>query len=160
MAVAARIERPGTSDRRASGRRKLHLGSKSSHAADEVLIHDISTTGMLLATSVSFEPFEEIELELPRAGLIKARIVRTTSGLYGCQFLEPISKAAVSAALLRSPASPEEQTQEAPVESTSRAAMPHEKDLSFGIKMRLILAISLALWMLIFVVAWLAWRSV
>jgi hypothetical protein len=156
MAVGARIERPHTKDRRGRGRRKLNLNSTSKTSGDEVLVHDISTTGMLLATSAKFEPFEEIEVELPHAGVVKARVVRTTSGLFGCQFLEPISKAAVSAALLRSPASPERQ----PLASSAppRSAMARG-EFSFGTKLGLIIGISLLLWTLLIAAASVAWQS-
>lgn len=158
MTVAARIERRDTLDRRSSHRRKLHLGSKSTQAADDVVIQDISTSGMLLATSAKFEPFEEIEVELPHAGRIKARIVWTTSELFGCQFLQPISKAAVSAALLRSPA-PEPSVPAARSGTLPEKSRGAAQKLSFGVKMRAIIAVSALLWVLILAALWLVSRT-
>jgi hypothetical protein len=68
------------------------------------LIHNLSRTGMLIETTDDLAVGETIQVELPHAGVLQAEVVWHSERLFGCQFHQAISKAAVSAALLRSPA--------------------------------------------------------
>lgn len=108
-AVPALLDAKSThTNRRKSSRRKLHLptlGSLASGSAD-VLILNVSTTGLLLETAAELAKGEVIELELPD-GIAAQAVVKWTSGrLFGCEFKEPISIAAISAALLQAPSHP------------------------------------------------------
>ncbi|MEL1249640.1 PilZ domain-containing protein [Aurantiacibacter gilvus] len=73
-----------------------------------VLIIDLSTTGMRIQTSASFQIGENIELVLPEAGPITATIVREAYSDFGYEFGvafdEPIGAAVVSAVQLAAPA--------------------------------------------------------
>lgn len=116
-------------------RRKLRLearGALPSGASTEILVHDISTTGLLLESPVPLMIGERISIELPHAGVTWARVVWTSARLYGCEFHTPISPAALSAAALRSAVGQ-------PVEiapSRPTAPRPPAPDGSFGARLQ------------------------
>jgi hypothetical protein len=96
----------GSPDLRSGKRRKLRLEAFGYTAADEsakVLIHDLSQTGILIETEAQLSAGEAIQVELPHGEAREAKVVWSSDGLFGCQFERPISKAAVSAALLKAP---------------------------------------------------------
>lgn len=105
MAIAAQLEDvDGTAGKPREPRRKLRLeasGALASGTATDVLIHNVSATGLLLESAVSLATGERIEIDLPHAGSAGARVVWTSGNLFGCQFDAPISAAALSAAQLR-----------------------------------------------------------
>lgn len=85
-------------------RRTLRLdaqGATGSGSAADVLIHNISTTGMLLESTVALAIDERIEIDLPEIGGTWAHVIWSSGNLSGCQFDTPISAAALSAAQLR-----------------------------------------------------------
>ena len=91
-------------DGRSQARRKLRLLTEARSArggAVDVLILDISTTGLLVQADLPLEQDETIEIELPGTGLHVARIVWSGDRFFGCAFEAPIPPAAVSAALLK-----------------------------------------------------------
>jgi transcriptional regulator with XRE-family HTH domain len=106
MAIAAHFEEAGgTAGRPREPRRKLQLearGALPSGDASSVVIHDISATGLLIESPVPLAIDERISVELPHAGATSAKVVWLSGKLFGCQFLAPISAAALSAAQLRS----------------------------------------------------------
>lgn len=91
-------------DRRSAARRTLRLVARAAHArnTNEVLILDLSTTGLMIETSAPLSTGETIEVELPEAGTITARVIWQREAYFGCEFLTRAPVAAVSAALLRS----------------------------------------------------------
>ena len=105
MAYAAHWEEL-TGDQRGDGeRRTLRLeaeGMTGSGARAEVLVHNLSEGGLLLETAAPLSVGEELDIELPHAGATRA-VARWQSGrLFGCEFVHPVSAAALSAAQLRS----------------------------------------------------------
>ena len=110
MAMRAHFEDPAETgeERRGSARRALRLDVESNDASRgvaHVTIHDLSLTGVLIETSTPLAVGESFEVDLPEAGKIEASVVWSSGEFYGCQFATPISTAALSAALLRSPPS-------------------------------------------------------
>lgn len=153
MSVHAKLE---PANRRFSPRRRLRLGSVSTSLNREVLIHDISPTGLLLETSAKLRAFDRLDVELPEAGSRQAVVVWTSGRYFGCQFAQPLSKAAVSAALLLSPiagtAAPRlATTTDATVQAEADTEVEEVggRELSFGMKLRIVLGMSLVLWALI-----------
>jgi hypothetical protein len=165
MPIAARLEQFPAPDRRSAERRKLRLGSSLEATGEHVLIHDISPGGMLIETSAALAPFDALELELPNNGPTRALIIWNSGRYYGCAFSEPISKATVSAALLRSAPA----TESAPT-PTRRGPSPrrrkdspaaravantpihdstYEEKWSLGASTRFMLASAILLWALI-----------
>jgi hypothetical protein len=97
--VAHFEERLAKGNRRRTVRRSLQLGIGGEA---QVTIHDLSLTGALLETSIPMLVGATFEVELPHAGSTEAVIVWNSGEYYGCQFSQPISPAALSAALLQS----------------------------------------------------------
>lgn len=107
MALVARISKEvGGGRGRAATRRtlSLHVPAISSGEATEALIHNLSQYGMRLETAATLRVNEIIRVELPEAGSVDARVIWAAESSAGCRFLAPVPNAAVSAALLRSPA--------------------------------------------------------
>lgn len=165
-AVRASLEaKAPNSTRRSAPRRKLSLqahGSAASGATD-VLILDVSTTGLLLKTAGNLTKGETIELGIPEMVGVRAVVKWASGQLFGCQFKDPISTAAVSAALLRAPYAPPSSTDrpERPdmLLSTGRVEEPgSEGDLPAAAKMRWIIALALLSWAAVAGVMSLAWK--
>lgn len=105
MAIPAFIDKavPAGAKSR-SARRKLRLqlqGTGASGVEVEVLVHNISATGLLLEGEATLALGDAIEIGLPHAGATRARVIWASGSLYGCQFDAPISPATLSAAQLR-----------------------------------------------------------
>ena len=150
MQALARLERIDSKTRRSSPRRQLSLGAVLPDTGDEVVIHDLSTTGILIKTGADLVTFEQLQLDLPEAGPVVATVIWRSGEYFGCEFHQPLPQAAISAALLRSPflrATP------APVASAideDDAEGVVDDRYSFGARLRVILGASVLLWGLIF----------
>ncbi len=107
MAIQAELHpQRRTADRRVALRRTLQLtvrGETPTGGSAQVLIHDISVTGILLETSADLLIGETIEVDVPEGGPTTAIVMWNSGRFFGCQFHGRISPAAVSAAVLRSP---------------------------------------------------------
>jgi hypothetical protein len=109
MATAARIriDTPEVdgSESRAAGRRALALNGRVLAGGQvlEAVIHNLSSTGMLIETSTDLAGETGLDIEIPEAGVVRADIAWQSETFFGCQFIQPLSRAAVSAAMLRSP---------------------------------------------------------
>lgn len=106
MAIAARLEQSSeTQGTQREPRRTLRLEAKGtlpSGGAAEVMVHNISATGLLLESRVALAEGERIEIDLPHAGATWAEVVWTSGTYFGCRFDMPISGATLNAAQLRS----------------------------------------------------------
>lgn len=99
----AEISEPDeAADRRGSTRRTLRLLVWAAHArtTNEVLILDLSTTGLMLETATHLRIGDLLEVELPNAGQVTARVIWQRDTYFGCEFLRPAPVAAIGAALL------------------------------------------------------------
>jgi hypothetical protein len=108
-AIPGQLDAPlAGASRRGRPRRTLHLRAQetASLGGAEVIILDISTTGLLLQTSGELSADETIALELPGAAPVSATVKWSSGQYHGCEFAAPVSDAFVSAALLRSPPEP------------------------------------------------------
>jgi hypothetical protein len=145
MAIQARLESFEEANRRTSARRKLHLGSTLGSAGHDVVIHDLSATGVLLQTSARLEPFDDLEVALPEVGATHAFVVWNSGDYFGCEFARPIPRAAISAALLRNPIP-------SPADSSGLLELEDEAPenrLPFAARMRVIIGMSIVLWAII-----------
>lgn len=102
MKISARLERFERHDRRSKPRHRLRLGANIKGTGGDVAIHDISSTGMLIETAVELEPLDALEVDLPENGPTEALVMWSSGHFYGCEFKQPLSKAVISAAFLRS----------------------------------------------------------
>jgi len=147
MQAAARLERLEARNRRSAPRRQLSLGAVLPGRGTKAVIHDLSTTGILIETRAELATFEQLQLQLPEAGEVVATVMWNSGQYYGCEFHNPIPQAAISAALLRSPFA---LSDPAPTETAHEVDEPEVDDhYSFGVRLRVIVAASLALWALI-----------
>lgn len=103
MSITALVTPPPVAEnRRYSFRRSLRLGSVLSDSGVEIVIHDISATGMLIETSQELSTGETLIIDLPERGETPATVAWNSGQYFGCQFELSIPAATVSAALLRS----------------------------------------------------------
>ncbi len=113
MIISAFLQSPASDgDTPRKLRRKLQLEVPGAQAGGETLavrIHNISQGGMLIECDAPLAVNDKIDVELPHAGVVTAKLVWTSGSLFGCQFKAPISTAAVSAAELRAVALPASQ---------------------------------------------------
>lgn len=92
-------------DQRSAARRTLRLevSATSSQDAATALIHNLSESGLLMEATVDLQVGEVLQVYLPHAGATTALVVWSRGDFAGCEFVTPVSKAAVSAALLKNP---------------------------------------------------------
>ena len=92
-------------DRRLSARRSLRLEahSRSNSSGDiRVLVRDVSPGGLMFETeSAALSVNDYVEVCLPGSQTTKGRVVWTSGRVFGCEFNEAVSAAAISAALLK-----------------------------------------------------------
>ena len=108
VSIRANIQCEEAADRRARPRRMLNLAADASSANGErtVTIFDISQGGMLIDSDQDLAVGNTLSVALPDAGGVAARIVWRHGSLAGCEFEQPISLAALSAAILRADPEP------------------------------------------------------
>lgn len=152
MVIQARLAGSKAANRRFSPRRALKLQSVLAAEGEVVTIHDISNTGLLLETKVRLVEGQRLGVDLPDIGFTQAEVVWASGRFFGCRFDTPVSKAAVSAALLRNPVpSGDRDSEERAWEALGRHIEGAESDatrerLSFSNRLRVIVAVSLGLW--------------
>jgi hypothetical protein len=103
VSLLAYIDAGSGVERRSSSRTKLRLVSKgqaTSGGSAQVIIHDISETGLLIEWDLQLAPHESIDVELPEQGTTRAVIVWISGHFAGCQFEVAIAPSVVDAALL------------------------------------------------------------
>ena len=133
-------------DRRGSPRRKLHLGTLISKSGADVLIHNISSTGMLIETDERLRAGEALDIDLPEVGATTAVVAWRGGNFFGCQFVKPLPKAVLSATLLRNPVMQALPPDAIEIESPEQADEVGSDKFSFGFRLRVILGSSIALW--------------
>lgn len=116
-----------TGDERAAVRRSLRLGVSAYSSGDVAvaLILNISETGLLIETGLKLAVGETLHVEIPEASASTARVVWTEGLQAGCEFVSPLSTAAVSAARLKSRVEAADSTYEVPA---ANADFPAEDD--------------------------------
>ena len=104
MALVAKLATyPGENRREARSRLWLNVPSDLAGAeVTNVIVHDLSLGGLLVQVDALLEVGSEVAIEMPEAGSVAARVVWSSGSFFGCQFAEPISESAVSAALSES----------------------------------------------------------
>lgn len=139
--------------RRFAQRRSLELSAvANSPKAGEtrVLVRDISPGGILIeAEADDLCVGDSVEVHLPDLGVATARVVWTSGRFFGCQFSDPISTSAISAALLK--AKPPTQKLEQDAQYFESKWVRFEPTLNFSFAFFL----AFVLWALIAMVAYL-----
>ena len=108
MALKAHLENGSIhtlpTDARKSERRALFLevsGVLPGGLEANVLIHNISASGLLMETEVELGEDEKLILDLPEAGAVRAAIVWHSGFLFGCAFEQPLDPKALAGVELR-----------------------------------------------------------
>lgn len=105
MAIKAHLNSPAPGEgQRATPRRNLRLeasGVLPGGREANVIVHNISATGLLLETGLDLAAGEQLTLDLPEAGLVDAAVVWRSEQLYGCAFATPLGAGALAAAQLQ-----------------------------------------------------------
>jgi len=105
MAKLAHVGRIATTrDARGNARRKLHLQVETSALGSRdpaASIYDLSENGMLVETAADLAVGDVFEIDLPDGQPKMAEVIWRRNSLLGCKLSQPMSTAAVSAALLR-----------------------------------------------------------
>lgn len=163
MSVLAKLEpRDQSGNRRSAARRKLTLGSMLATSGAEVVIHDLSVTGLLIETSGELGTGETLLIDIPERGPTAATVMWNSGRFFGCAFGRRIPLAAVSAALLRNPVAPRQQLAAgenawAPDPSLFAVADDAEEIDRYSLRTRMLvmLGMAVAAWMLVAgMVAW------
>jgi len=149
MQARARLERAESGNRRAAPRRQLSLGAVLPETGDEAIIHDLSTTGILIETKGGLATFEQLHLDLPEVGATVATVMWNSGQYFGCEFHKPITQAAISAALLRNPIAERlVAAAEGEADEVEEAEFRDDR-YSVGVRLRVIFGASILLWALI-----------
>lgn len=99
MVVAAHIEsHPGEPEQ--GGRIKLGLRAAATTSDAEVLVHNISTTGLLLEGDIRLALNDDFEVAFPHGETVVATVNWVSQRLRGCMFRIPVSDATLDAAML------------------------------------------------------------
>lgn len=93
------------SKRRGAARRTLRLKALTntpSAGSAQVVVHDISTVGMLIESACGVLSKDDfLKISLPEEAEVDARVVWQSGRFSGCQFAGPVPVSVVSAALLK-----------------------------------------------------------
>ncbi|HUR19786.1 MAG TPA: PilZ domain-containing protein [Vicinamibacterales bacterium] len=137
-------------NRRYAKRRTLTLGSLLHTSGSPVVIRDLSLTGLSLETKDRLSVGELLLVSLPECGPTAARVVWQDAHLFGCEFEEPVSAGAISAALLMNPPARQQQRTAAVEYQESRATEATDETLwPVAYRVLLIIGLSAVLWALI-----------
>jgi hypothetical protein len=97
------------------------------------MIHDLSSTGLLVQTDDPPAIGERLHVVLPEQGRFPAKVVWSSGRFVGCKFDRPLPRAALSAALLRGVLpSAKQQTDPAGASSPALALQQRVKKLVDG----------------------------
>jgi hypothetical protein len=124
----------------------------------EVVVHDLSVTGLLIEAAVDLQTGDELTVEIPGPGPVDAVVVWKSGNYFGCEFAKPIPNAALSAASLRSV--PDPRPLNDVVLPPPDLPLPSEDVLREGAlsprsKLLTLLGLSLAAWAVIALMVWL-----
>ena len=121
MALLAELYHdPRAGEQRGAARRSLRLEVEGSTVVGQsrAIVRNLSETGLLLESETMLAVSEELLVELPQAGAVPAKVVWARKPFFGCEFVRPVSRAAISAALLKSPLDEPAVTMTSPVDQT------------------------------------------
>lgn len=106
MAILAHLDtRSQFVSRRGRQRRAMRLAIDEAFVDGrniDIILHDLSVTGLLIETESDLAVGDVIQLQVPESGFVDTEIMWHSGNFYGCQFEREISKKAISAALLKS----------------------------------------------------------
>ncbi|WP_066761478.1 PilZ domain-containing protein [Croceicoccus pelagius] len=135
MLVAKVHLKSKSQERRWNVRRPLNMDADASHngAGYTVTIHNLSEGGLMFETwGADLDVNDIIDVNIEDYGTCAAEILWSRNHCYGCRFVEPLPKAVISAAVLKSPfLDTSEGIEESPVRLIS-ALDEYEKPLAMA----------------------------
>lgn len=98
-------QRGGAKEKRREKRLRLCFEASLADArgASRAVVLDLSRAGFLIHTGHALAVGDTFSVELPEAGPVEARVVWKRVTLHGCEFAKPVSRAAISATMLKAP---------------------------------------------------------
>ena len=144
---------PLSDEQRRTPRRTLRLDVDGGATAT---VRNLSETGLLIESPDALAVGDRVSLDLPVAGTAEARVIWARAPFYGCEFARPVSRAVVSAALLRAPIEEPPVTLLGPVDPTwqfSDEAAPTMARRSSGAALALLAVLGSAISLLVFALA-------
>ena len=92
-----------SAEQRVSDRRVLKLAARVATPEGEggIEVRNLSRSGLLLESITGIETGSFVEVELPGGTRHRAEVVWADETLFGCRFVDPLTRAQLSAALLR-----------------------------------------------------------
>jgi hypothetical protein len=82
-------------------RKTLRLTASGTAAADDrtqVVVHDVSETGLLLECWLDLSQGEELDVVLPQLGVRRVTVAWASGRFFGCQFADMVAPESASAA--------------------------------------------------------------
>lgn len=134
-------------DQRGADRHLLRLAAAIDvRPGSLVSVHNLSRSGLLLASDAVLAKGAEIVVEFAGGARYDAEVVWADDGLFGCRFTQPLSRAALSAALLRAAPSDRPGLAERSEQGSGAAPELADDELTARAKARIILSAALACW--------------
>jgi hypothetical protein len=102
MRSAHRDEAPPAQEARYGDRYRVRLHAARIRPGEAsgnfTVIYDLSVSGFLTEAVPHHGTGDRLRLQLPTVGIVDARIVREADGLFGCEFVQPLTPAQLRAA--------------------------------------------------------------
>lgn len=132
------------------------------HAPLDVVVEDLSASGFRVLTSADLAVRVEIGLGLAGIGMHRARVVRREKGVYGCEFVTPLTSNDLRIALSAPPSAPNALPKlgpwaRVPIEA-ARDDRPVRK-LPRPARLLVIVALAVACWLLVIGIGALIFRA-
>jgi hypothetical protein len=106
---------------------RLRVESANAVAAASATVRNLSETGLLIEADDGFAVGDSLTVKLPMAGEVDATVIWARAPFYGCEFAQRLSRAVVSAALLRSPIDEPAVALLGPIDTTWQLAVAAEQ---------------------------------
>jgi len=104
MVAAMKAPIVDTEEQRFSARHVVSLSGALGGGQDVAVIANLSPTGVMVESPLPCAVGDRLTFDFPEVGPTDATVVWNREGMFGCEFDRPLSRAGVSAALLKSPA--------------------------------------------------------
>jgi hypothetical protein len=173
MSFSAQLKYTASADERGAERFRLLLPASAEKPGSDlfdIIVHDLSTGGLLVETQAPLSIGSEILLDIPGAGSVAAEVAWNSDDFFGGQFHKPLSPSAVTAAFAASRVvwpnftsgssadraqAPTGQPHLAPAE-IARTGAPDRSRHPLHVRLKIIIGASLLLWTPIAAALWVA----
>lgn len=123
---------------------QLHVQATAANRSASAVVHNLSSSGLLIEAAGSLAMGDVIDVIIPEAGHAQAEVVWHSGNFYGCEFVAPLSKAALSAAVLVAP--PRVQRAESIEPPAVQRAAANPAAMAPAVKLAIITGLALACW--------------